>query len=238
MIDTKKDLKQTLPIYNPQLTNIQNFFLYKNLRGKYDCDALDISMQVHEELVKKSKNCRFISRQDRNITIEYCGVTQVLESDTMDSFMTLFNEVVRVLVILKLNTELKYVYKQSASEPDNEIKRNLWIMSNYQSLFKDDKKILFLLETFAAKTHTIGNFMLIPKGDGFIKNRRFKEDLDRYIRNIDSNHRDLFLNNEDLFLLADYWDKDLSNESVGYYLEGAISRIDKRAEKISYILKS
>ena len=60
-------------------------------------------------------------------------------------------------------------------------------MSNYQSLFKDDKKILFLLETFAAKTHTIGNFMLIPKGDGVIKNRRFKEDLDKYIRNIDFN---------------------------------------------------
>lgn len=139
--------------------NIRNFLRYKilvHLGADIDCDKDPEIFKMYKKLFRGGE-----FEKDRYFKIW----DMTLESDTMTSFITLFNIYLR----MKFNGDLLGQYQEYfGKEVKSELARELWSYFNiskwYEKWDEKDKAIIGEFNKFAKSTHTLANMSLISKG--------------------------------------------------------------------------
>ncbi len=139
--------------------NIRNFLRYKilvHLKTGIDCDK-------DPEIFKMYKKLFGSGEFEKDRYFKVWGMT--LESDTMTSFITIFNIYLR----MKFNGDLLKQYQQYfGKKVKSELARELWSYFNiskwYEEWDDNDKAVIEAFNEFAKSTHTLANMALISKG--------------------------------------------------------------------------
>ena len=138
--------------------NIRNFLRYKilvHLKTGIDCDKDPEVFKMYKKL--------FGGEFEKDRYFKIWGMT--LESDTMTSFITLFNIYLR----MKFNGNLLGQYQEYfENDVKSELARELWSYFNiskwYEEWDENDKAVIEAFNEFAKYTHTLANMALISKG--------------------------------------------------------------------------
>lgn len=156
---------------------IKNFLRYRlinEINGGtiIDCDNMAITKEMLSVFLKKQlipiKNASIKDNSSRVFTI---NESIELETDTMNSFWTLFKKFIDDYICSDLTIRyINYYGKKSAKL------RDYWLLSNFDAIFSDERlnKIEYEFpgitecytefRKFALLTHSIGNFTLVPRG--------------------------------------------------------------------------
>ena len=163
------------------MTNVEKFLKYRiisSIKYQYthtliDCDTTDLTKNILTRIYFKDKY-DYVSVDENNRTYSLSNGS-IFESDTMNSFQTIFGAYMRCFIqrehVKKLNCSKLYGQDYNVnsinSYKEAELYRNFWTLENFNDIklkAKDGKEreILDELEIFAGLTHTVGNFALVP----------------------------------------------------------------------------
>ncbi|MEC5424306.1 hypothetical protein QGM71_12470 [Virgibacillus sp. C22-A2] len=173
-LESKKDYFKNSQItleYKDEKTEFINNWLRYKIATKlrlyttlFDCDTTELVKTVlFESLITKVDSLQYNGNRGFIVNDEIN-----LESDTMHSFATTFNSFLReILNYVEPNWIENYIRKYNLTKP-NEIYRDIYFLENinrwYEEMNSRDKSIYEALQKFAVHSHTIGNFIMVPKG--------------------------------------------------------------------------
>jgi len=183
---------------NSSLDDIKNWIRYKicTKRKLYanctDCDVLEEVMVLQSQILQKIAtvtDVRFgkkilrddlsgVDQKDRLIVVETerDGII-LLETDTMNSFATTFNEFMRIWLskIYKSRWWYRVSYmKEYGVEKADDIYRDIFFLENIENWYakasSDIQTILEEFATFAKYTHCLANMIVVPYGYNAMRN--------------------------------------------------------------------
>ena len=150
---------------------INNWLRYKiatklNLyTTNFDCDSTDVVKEVLLELLNPNvDSIRYDKKRGFTVNNEI-----KLETDTINSFATTFNKFMRSTLESYIEPSWvdNYMKKYNLSKPQ-EFYRDIYFLENinswYEQMKDSDKEIFNQLKRLSVYAHTIGNFILVPKG--------------------------------------------------------------------------
>ncbi len=194
-----------------EVANIKNWLRYRILSqikkgATHDCDRSPIVHEMYNKIFETVGNEK---GEDRYFEID--NVT--LETDTMNSFATTFNEFMRVWI----NNGARFNYKTTLSRDIDFLK----FIDKWYARTEDEeiKEVIRLFNKFAKLTHSPANMILVPKGynsergnSGLIKDYWDLSLIDLkgiYSQNAyyDDSYR-WFFENKDKFMLNDWFDEN------------------------------
>lgn len=140
-----------------EVANIKNWLRYRILfqiyKGvKHDCDCCPIVHEMYNKIFETIGNEKGEGRyfQIDNVT---------LETDTMNSFSTTFNEFMRKKWYPSIHNGKKFKYGTNLNRDINFLKNiDKWYAQT------EDKEVISLFNDFAKLTHSPANMILVPKG--------------------------------------------------------------------------
>jgi hypothetical protein len=129
----------------------------------------------------------------------------VAETDTINSLETELNKFIRAVINRRFNTTWEYLYRNGKKIKNgelvqgdyneklmskSELNRDKWLIENYEELFDErflteaEKKNLNVLNKFAERVHTVGNFMIGPMGFKQVKGNHDKDRFDKFMEKV------------------------------------------------------
>ncbi len=194
-----------------EVANIKNWLRYRilfqiNKGAKHDCDCSPIVHEMYNKIFETVGN-----EKGEGGYFQIDNVT--LETDTMNSFATTFNEFMRVWI----NNGARFKYGTNLNRDINFLKNiDKWYA---QTEDKEDKEVISLFNDFAKLTHSPANMILVPKG--YNSERGTSELIKDYwdlslidLKGIysqnayyDDSYR-WFFENKDKFMLDDWFDEN------------------------------
>ncbi|MDN4605905.1 hypothetical protein [Sporosarcina highlanderae] len=170
--DYFKDSQITLEYQDEKTEFINNWLRYKIATKpklslyttSFDCDTTEVVKTVlFESLITEVDSLQYNGIRGFIINDEIN-----LETDTMHSFATTFNSFLRdVLKYVEPYWVENYIKKYELTETED-VYRDIYFLENinrwYEEMSLKDKSIYKALEKFAEHSHTIGNFIMVPKG--------------------------------------------------------------------------
>ncbi|MGG0717666.1 hypothetical protein ABE096_08720 [Robertmurraya massiliosenegalensis] len=156
------DFKHERGIYK-SVGNIQLWLEYRNEVGNWDCDGsgdnatetCGLTRDIYKVLWEWSSE-----NENRYKNTAYFN-NMLMGPDTMNSY---FNVLTQVVEVVSPNGKIEYFKgiekKTHWSKPDTSRKGFLNLVANVL----ENKEIGALLDIYAKLTHTIGNFVLVPRG--------------------------------------------------------------------------
>lgn len=220
---------------------IKRFFKYKINDTSFDCDMCKLSREIYrklwgwEDISQKSTIMRYGCCPDLSSVISF-------GPDTMNSYLTVFNRLNALLeedglrsekskeIVREIRGKIRcdsalYYYTLLIDRADKKV--------SWSSILKDKKKMT-MWKKYAAYTHTLGNFTLVPAGFNTDRNRLFGDFWDLSLAYLRSKAYDsvwtgdsLFVKYINFFFLWDYVDnKNINN----YYVKSLLSNGFKEKE--------
>lgn len=173
----------------------------------FDADSSDLTMSIWCILLEHSQHVETVLGYEGRtiIFLDKDGKKGIVETDTINSFSTPFNAFFRDVMKSRFGNTWYHYYREGYGLKNGELikglfsedkvaimpmNRDQWMLDYYEELFNQDVltkeqiDILQAYESFANWTHTIGNFMIGPKGFNWRKNETSNDRLDVFLNNV------------------------------------------------------
>lgn len=179
--------------------NIKNFLRYRiliksGIVNGFDCDNLSCVKEILKKYIEnKIKNINIKYDEDKR----YFNINDwIFETDTANSFQTIFGEYMRIAYKEKYQEYIK-VY----SVKPNEVLRDFYLLINIDNFFSNDDEVLNKFDELAAAYHKIGNFVLVPYGYNSLRNKLYDDYYDLSIKGLREKYWENFYDRskDDLF---------------------------------------
>lgn len=184
-----KDLKYKED--NSPTGNIKNWLRYricsKAVWGECDIDKRVFNM--YERLFERKEP----QEGDKKRLFRLKNESIILETDTMNSFATIFNSFMRFFYNENYRFNFENNKGSSSNSDDNKIiDRDRYFLNNidiwYYNFSPSIKAYFDIFNTFAAYTHCLANMILVPKGYNSGRYRRTKDFWDLSLMDIYEKH--------------------------------------------------
>lgn len=199
---------------------IKNFLRYKLINDIYkgplvDCDNMMLTKKILATILDNQKVIiNKVNLKDNNSRIFIIENSVELETDTMNSFWTIFNIFLNKYICPELDSKcIKYYGKKNAT-----LKR-YWLLKNIDEILSTDNideiesdfpgivDCITEFKKFALLTHSIGNFTLVPEGYNMRRYSITNDCWDLSLIDLQSrcNEYTWYCNNIHIFLYDDYF---------------------------------